>query len=740
MQLPAIQLEPPPNPRWPGRRTEAIVLFIILGMAAFFRLYQLDSVPPGFTHDEAGHGMDAIAIAHGARPIYETVGYGREPLYDYIVAAVMPILGENNLTLRLVSVAAGLLLIVVMHFWVRRAFDVPIAIVASASLAVSFWAISTSRMALRSALLPVLFTASIYFLWHVLYPHQRQLVHVPRLAPRAARWVNSIVSGLFLGLSLYTYLAARVLPLIFALLWVYLLIFKRDLWKQVWLNLIVAVAVGLALAAPMFVYLAAHPGIEVRLGQLSGPIDQFFAGRPDEVFKNALSALGMFSVSGDNLWLYNIPGLPILSWPLAIMFYLGVVAAVLRSRRTEFALALIWLVVAIIPSLLTGVVASSLRSIAAQPIVYVLVGVGYLEVARFVQRVIYSHTLRALPLGALIIAVTVFTFHDYFDVWGAAPDVRVAYHVHLAEIARYADRAVDLKPDVAISAIYPDRFHDPYSMELLLRRRDLTVRWFTGSFVDASGAPHASLVFPATISAAACGEVAGEVRCTTGLTAGSAFTATTPIAIGPGATAAAPPDYTVDVIVPSLAPIDPVFAPVFQRHARLVDQITLRPDDLNPRIDVYAFDATAALTDALASAVIPTRTLDFDHTFQLIGYDLRTPRVRPGATAEIVTYWRVHAITNKELLLFTHALSGRPDRPVLAQQDSLDVPSWYWVPGDAFAQVHRLVIPAEAGPGTYALEVGAYTPNDEQRLMVYDDLGHPIGDHVLIGSIEVQTP
>ena len=174
LRNPALQLEPAPNPRWPGRRTEAIALLVMLVIAGLFRAYRLDSIPPGFTHDEAGHGMDAISITQGARPIYETVGYGREPLYDYIVAALMPIFGQTYLVLRLVSVAAGLLLIVITHFWVRRAFDVPTALATTASLAVSFWAISTSRQALRSELLPVFFMASMYFLWRGIWPHERQ--------------------------------------------------------------------------------------------------------------------------------------------------------------------------------------------------------------------------------------------------------------------------------------------------------------------------------------------------------------------------------------------------------------------------------------------------------------------------------------------------------------------------------------------------------------------------------------
>jgi len=735
-----MHLEPAPNPRWPGRRTEAIALLVILALAALFRLYHIESIPPGFTHDEAGHGADAISITQGARPIYETVGYGREPLYDYVVALLMPIFGQSYLVLRLVSVMAGLALIVLTHFWVRRAFDVPTALATSASLAVSFWAISTSRQALRSELLPVLFMACLYFVWRGIWPHER---HIPllRIPANLSRWLNFIVAGLFLGLSLYTYMAARVLPAVLVLLWIYLLIFQRDKWRQNWHSLLLVIVIGVALAAPMFAYLGQHPDSEVRLTQLSGPIDQLVAGKPEEVLGNALSALGMFSVSGDTLWLYNVPGRPILDWPLAIMFYAGLVFAFIRFRKPNHALIICWLVVAISPSLLTGVVASSLRSIAAQPIVYLLVGIGYVELARFIDRIVSSHTLRSIPLGILIITVMVYTYHDYFDVWGQAHDVRVAYHTNLSEMAQYLDRTSTGRSDVAISSIYPNRFHDPYSMRLMLGRKDLSLRWFTGSFVDMTGAPHASLVFPTSINAAACGTVGGEVRCSSGVTTANVFTTTAPALIGPGgSTPSTPPNYTIDVLLPAIAPIDPAFADVFNRHAQKIATVDLRPDDFNPRFDVYEFDATAALTDALRLSVVSTRTLDFDHAFNLIGYDVRARQVKPGATVDVITYWRITSITSKELVLFTHVLSGHPDQPVLAQQDTLDVPSWYWIPGDAFAQLHRFVIPQNTTPGAYALEVGAYTPQDNQRVSVYDDSGNPLGDHVLIGSIEVTAP
>ena len=78
------------------RRRELAFLVIVLLVAAVLRTWRLDLIPPGLTHDEAGHGQDAIAILNGARPLYEKVGYGREPLYDYWIAGLMALAGARR--------------------------------------------------------------------------------------------------------------------------------------------------------------------------------------------------------------------------------------------------------------------------------------------------------------------------------------------------------------------------------------------------------------------------------------------------------------------------------------------------------------------------------------------------------------------------------------------------------------------------------------------------------------------
>jgi hypothetical protein len=67
-------------------------LLLILLAGALLRIALLTEVPPGLTHDEADHGLDAWGVINGVRPLYFTVGYGREPLYDYSTAGLMAFL------------------------------------------------------------------------------------------------------------------------------------------------------------------------------------------------------------------------------------------------------------------------------------------------------------------------------------------------------------------------------------------------------------------------------------------------------------------------------------------------------------------------------------------------------------------------------------------------------------------------------------------------------------------------
>jgi hypothetical protein len=660
------------------RKVELTLLLFILRAAPAMRLWRLESVPPGFTHDEAGHGHDAVAILHGARPLYQTVGYGREPLYDYVVAALMDLLGPTGDTLRWASVLFGLLTLSLTFAWTRLVFDPPTALATLALQAVSFWSLSVSRQALRSALLAPLFAAAVYFFWRWIGSTQR---------PR--RW-HAGLCAVFVGATLYTYLPARVLWVVFPVFLVYLALFQRALFSRVWRLAALAVLAGLLLAAPLFVYLQTHPGVEQRLGMLDAPLQALRDGDVSVILNRAQGALAAFLIPGrgDDFLAYAIPGRPVFDPLTGLLFLAGLGLCLVRWREPACAFALIWFGVGISPSLITGATASSTRSIGALPVAFLFPALAVMSGARWALA--RWGTRGAWGVGAalagLLLVTGTLSAQDYFVTWGESADVRAAYQHTLVEMAAY----LQARPEaggIALSSVYPGAPHDPYVFELALGRRDPSWRWF-----DARRA----LLLPS--------------------------------------------EAMVRLLVPSSAALDPYFADL--PGLRLRERAVLRPDDLDPFFLIYDWEPPLTLTDlrqrAAGAASDPALPVNFGDVVQLLGYDLRTPAVSPGGSVELVTVWQVSARVswdgNAELVLFTHALGE--EKTIVGQEDRLDAPAWDWQPGDVIAQIHRFALPGDLPPGPITLEVGAYRRADLTRLPVLVD-GAVVGDRALLEVVEV---
>jgi 4-amino-4-deoxy-L-arabinose transferase-like glycosyltransferase len=687
----------------PGSRWEWALLALILCVAVALRLWRLHDVPPGLTHDEASNGHDAAAVLRGVRPIYFTVGYGHEPLYPYSVAAVMSVLGTTDTALRLTTVGWGLALILLSYGFARRLFGSLPALLTAAWMATSFWCVMTSRVGLRAITLAVTFAASASCFW-LACP-----VPAGRSALPRRRWLWWALSGAFLGASIYTYMASRAMPAVYLLFLAYLLVLRLcgvrlPYLRGQWMGIAALLLTAAIVAAPLVHFLVTHPGAEQRIGQLATPLQQATQGDLSGLWRRVSRSLPMLTFEGDPLWLYNIPGRPLLDAVSGALFYAGILVCLWHWRDPRYTFLLLWLVVGVSPALATGPDATVLRSIAAQPAVFIVAALALATIVRFLSERAgrWGQILGIGTSVVLMAGVGLRTIHDYFHVWGEHRDVRVLYHHALVQEARY----LDAQPEggaVAFSSIYPGRFHDSYTVELTLRRDDLAVRWFDGRF---------ALIFPAE----------GEAR----------------------------------VIVPTIAPLDAALEPILREHASHVHTVDLRPDDLTPRFDVYRFDAAGAL-----AALLPSMTdnsahwcpsddfpadepqaayeplalpVDVGDVVELVGYDLRTPTIGPGGEVELLTLWQVRAPFAPEAVIFAHLLDHGGQ--VVGQVDRLDVPSWHWRPGDAFVQVHRFQIGAQATPNLYHLEVGIYTREDMARLPVLVD-GAAVDDRVLLSPVEV---
>src|SRR3989344_915690 len=157
----------------PLSRKTVIGLFLILALAAFLRLWQLPTVPPGLYPDEAANGNNAVEALHtGNFSAFYPENNGREALFINVQALSIALFGPEPWALRLVSAFVGILTVAAVFFLARELFrpapgaperrwlGIPehdlIGLAAAFFVATSFWHLNFSRISFRAISVPLL--------------------------------------------------------------------------------------------------------------------------------------------------------------------------------------------------------------------------------------------------------------------------------------------------------------------------------------------------------------------------------------------------------------------------------------------------------------------------------------------------------------------------------------------------------------------------------------------------------
>ena len=645
-------------------------LLLILLLAAVLRFHNLAGIPPGLTHDEADHGLTAWQIANdGLREIYFTIGYGREPLYDYAMAVIMSFLGPSILAGRLVSAFASLILIAAMMSWVSQAFNRSTALMTGAGLAVGFWPVMSGRQALRSILLPTLFVLAVLVFWLAF----RNVISAAGPKKKTRFWrgfhrlLPFIAAGIVLGLTFYTYIPARALWIIFPALLLYWLFKQRDFIPVTWWRIGVMLFVMFLIAAPLLLHLSANPAAETRIRQLAEPLHAAQEGDWGLLAGQALDSLRLFFVEGDPTWRYNIAGRPFLTPLFGILFILGLLQVLWwivtgkesadRFLGSASFLSLSWLVAGFAPVLITGPALSMTQAIAVQPLIYLFPAVALAAGGAWVARWAGNGPRYLYTAGVVLLFTTLalVTWRDYFQTWANHPEVRVQYETTMATAIDYLN--THGRGEAAISTITPGRYHSPALAEMTLDNEDVTLRWLDG---------RGSLLLPREESAF--------------------------------------------MVVPGFTPLPPALDRYFD-SAELVETLPLRENDLDRPLRFYALNRVELLDD-WRERLTPAEA-HFGDTIDLTGFELLPQEASPGEEVSLVTFWQARQPL-QEAVFFTHLLGA--DGVPLAQTDRLDVPGYSWAPGDSFLQLHQFALPADMAPGEYQIAVGVYSLPDNLRL------------------------
>ncbi len=644
--------------------TERVAFILLLALAAFLRLYGLPEVPPGIHDDEIINAQIADQLRAGTPfSIFYEAGEGREGLYYPLLVFSRTLTAQVPYWYRLPSVVCSLLTILLAYRLSRHWFGPWTALVATGGLAVTFWPVHLGREALRVVTFPPLAAGMALALWRGL--------EQPARSKCAAWWF--VLAGLLLGLVQYTYLGARVLPLFIVLFAAYLAFFHRARLVLHWRGLMLLLALGALIAAPLAIYIGGHWEQQERITRLSEPLHALLTGDPRPVFSSGAATLGMFVWQGDSQPHYNLPGRPVFEPVGSILFLGGVLIALFNLRHPASAFCLLWTMTTLGPGMLTQPAPHFVRTAGTLVTTFVFPGLA----ARWIEKRLGSKGRVGLAAALVLLAIADFslTFRDYSYRWPDLDDVRDFRHAGLADVARYLDRVPETTPIAACTPFLNEQHFfwrtDRQALPYLLNRRDLNVGWYN--------CLEAQLFLRG-------GRASRYLFGTSG----------------------------------DFAPFVP---PEWIEQAQTVATFH---DDRLVRLEV-----ANQLESWLTQLARPSgHSLTFGETMTFLGYQVEQDTPAPGGTLDVLTAWQVLATPPNNLAIFLHLLDS--DGNLVAQSDTLAALSDTFRPEDVFVQQHTVALAPDVPVGDYRLATGLYVRGGERLPL---DSGE--GDSLILGTVGI---
>lgn len=387
-------------------------------LALLLRAAALERVPFTLGGDEAWHGLLARQVLRGEIRNPFQMGYMSMPTFFYWpLSWSLWLAGNNVFGLRLLAALAGTATIPVLYLLVRRRWGPRTALLASLFLAAYHYHIHYSRLGANNVWDPLLVTLGLLVV-------DRALDAQPQGAERAGRSRWFLLAGLVIGLSVYFYTGARLLPLLVALYVAFVAIRKRGHVPRLGWHLGLLVLAFLVAAGPMLDYALSHPDEwNARINQVGIIQSGWLEREPELTGKSTtrilaeqfLRAAGAFHVFPDRTAWYN-PDRPLLGVLAGIFALLGMGWALAHWRERRHFLLLIWFWSVIITGgMLTESPPTSQRLVIAIPAVALLVAVGLEKMVGLGQRILaLDRRWENALLGLLVLILAASSVHFYF--------------------------------------------------------------------------------------------------------------------------------------------------------------------------------------------------------------------------------------------------------------------------------------------------------------------------------------
>lgn len=665
---------------------EWIFVIVLLLLAFALRTLGLTHIPPGLHNDEVVEIKLTESVANGRIGIFFPEDTGHETLYYYFAAPFLHIFGNTIFAMRLPTVFLSMISMCVVWALTRRLFGRVAALTALAGFAVTFWTVAFGRIISHVCMEVPLAALSAYCFWRARSFSGWKAI---------ALWA---MSGLWLGLSINTYTAARALPAIFVAFGAYIIVVHQAEWHQWWREIAIVLIMTAIVVTPLALYLIRHPTADqLDFFDINRPLVELRKGNLQPVIKTSLRTLGMFAFVGDPLPYFDIPGRPVFEPVGALLLAAGLLIALWRWRQPKYAFVVLWFFLSLTPGMLSQPAPNYTRTLGVQVVLFAFPGIAVTSLLARKRNAILHSALTLLFVGNLA-----WTVYSYFIVWPNLESVRFWHQSDLKAATDYLQDDPDASP---VAVCVPDRLlneRDPWwkpawqHMRYLLHRPELSVRYYNCTDAMILIAAPARYAFPGTANA---DELSQFPIYRHFLSSAHTELETLPDRSG--------------IIV----------------HSEHI-----------PTLERY-------LTNVAAESKVswPSETdepeqpawrppLTFGDQVKFMGYTLSASVLEPGESFDLAAYWQVNETAAPGLVQFTHVLAD--DGTIITQQDRLALTSRNLLPDDIFVQIHHLTLPSDVAKGEYALTMGLYTPSDGVRLGI-TKAGQSLGDRLWLEPITV---
>jgi len=436
------------------------LLLIIIIVAAALRLYHLNLNPPSLNWDEAAVGWNANTIFHTRRDEYGTrlplsfksFGDYKAPVYIYLTAPIVGLFGMNPVSVRLVSVLAGIASVYLLYLLGFELKNKQLGIIAATLLAITPWHVILSRPAFEPNLALFFVLLGTYFFLKALQ--------------KPFYFMLCVFS---FTLSFYTYHSPKIFVPIFLLglsfIYRHLLLSKK---LRIWL--LASVFLGLIILIPL-IKETLLSNSAVRFQGTSVFYDQQGVKLPlklsliSQIFKNYFihySPAYLFFGSGNmpRLQLRTVGPLLLIEAPFLLI---GLIYLLKNKRKQWSQFLLWWLVVGPIPAMIGREVPHPLRAYNLLPPLIIITALGIYQ--------IMTRSRMYLIYGLLAVNSLFFLYH-YFFIYPiySAPDWQYGYQQAIVFARQNEDQVNKI--------IFTSHYGQPHIFAYFYQNRDpLSVFW-----------------------------------------------------------------------------------------------------------------------------------------------------------------------------------------------------------------------------------------------------------------------